>query len=1646
MRKCYASSVLFIREVMLIVFIIIGLTSSSQAQLTGAKAIPGAYATLAAAIADLNTQGVGTGGVTFNIAAGYTETFGSPTAGIISATGTAANPILFQKSGTGSNPVISAGVGTGTLDGIIVITGGSYITFDGINLLDPNTASALTEMEWGYALLKKNAAAPFVGCQYVTIKNCTITMNNLNTSSYGIFCNNQTAASATALTITATSDAMNNCKFFNNTITNSYYGIYLLGYNATSPFTLYDQNNEIGKDGANTITNWGGGTVAAYGIYAAYQNNIKVDNNSVTSASGGTSTVYGICLGTSTSSNAEIIGNTVTVSCSATTTSLAGIYNSAGGTTLTFDNTVTIANNTIQNCTWTTATTGSFYGIVGATSPSHINIYGNNVINNSKAGTTGTFYSILSVGGTTTNCYSNTIHDNSITAATATGALYGLFIQGAQLSETYHDNTIYNLTNSGTGALYGMNISSTTGAKTSYNNIIHTLSTTSGPLFGYISAYGIPHNFYKNQIYDLTATAAAGLVFGVSLAPTTLNMYNNYIYNLKAPAATSTNAINGIYLTGGTVANIYFNTVYINATSSSASTFGTTGIYASTTPIVDMRNNVIVNTSTPVGAAYTVAYRRSSTTLTSYSALSNSNDFYAGTPGANNLIFNDGTNSDQTIAAFKTRANNRDAVSFTELPNFTTIAGNTSRINTTIATQLESGGVKVASPISITDDYFGNVRNTTTPDVGAEEFAGILSDLNPPAISYTALPNTYTTSVLTATITDPSGVATSGSGRPTLYWKLNAGSYTAVTGVSIGNNQFTFTFGGSGSPGDVISYYIAAQDNAGTPNVGTYPSAGASGYSVNPPAASTPPTTPSTYTVTASALAGDYTVGATLFKKITGKNIYFEKQITKVIVQEPVLGFKQETALQKKAGKYSTLLDKDANDNLVDNGTGVSIPKEVEQITWIPMENGKKYDGPLYVKKSENPEYNYPEKVEGVYATITAAVADLNLRGVSAPTRFLLNDASYSTGETFPITIAINNANLPTATNTVTIKPSPSVTPTITGLATSTALFKLNGSDYITIDGSNSVGGTTRDMTLTSLTPSTTTACIVWVGSASTTDGATYNTIKNCNFVGTGSTTPTVIGLFIGNGTTLGSAGDASNSNNTIQNNSFIALQNGLYHSGFPYSPFDQNLTITGNSFGSATAANYLIFRGMLLQNAQNFNISGNTISGVVSTSASTSTMVGIQIGSNMVGGTINGNIINNINQTNTAGTYSAAGIYVGASTFNSNITISNNMIYNIVAYGNGYINGYNGYGIWLVSGGGYKVYYNSVRLSTNQTSTSSIPACLLVYNYVNTPGSVDVRDNIFYIDETTVLYGISITIMVPLTTFTNLNYNDYYSTSYLGYLGGYVYGDVPSWQSATGQDANSVSQNPVFNSLTDLHLNTSTVPYFLMGTPISGITKDIDGDTRNATYPYMGADEVPASPLPVELSTFTVSSKNGSSILNWETKTEHNSSEFIVERSVFAKNNWTEIGDVKARGNSNIPTKYSFTDSKLNAGKFAYRLKMVDVDGGFAYSSTINSVVELPQTFVLSQNYPNPFNPSTRIDYQLPSDARVTIELFSITGQKVAELVNNDQAAGYYSLEVGSSSLHKELATGVYIYRMTATGTVKGNNFTSTKKMLLLK
>ena len=196
--------------------------------------------------------------------------------------------------------------------------------------------------------------------------------------------------------------------------------------------------------------------------------------------------------------------------------------------------------------------------------------------------------------------------------------------------------------------------------------------------------------------------------------------------------------------------------------------------------------------------------------------------------------------------------------------------------------------------------------------------------------------------------------------------------------------------------------------------------------------------------------------------------------------------------------------------------------------------------------------------------------------------------------------------------------------------------------------------------------------------------------------------------------------------------------------------------------------------------------------------------------------------------------------------------------------------------------------------------------------------------------------------------------------------------------------------------------------------------------------------------PLPVELVTFSGLYNSGTVELTWETATEVDNYGFEIERKNSAQSEWKMIGFVSGSGNSNSPKYYSFTDNNLiGSEKFYYRLKQIDTDGKFEYSNIVEVTVNIGG-YKLVQNYPNPFNPSTKINYTIPETADVKVDIFSITGELVTQLVNLKQNAGNYSVEFNTSD-NRSLSSGMYIYRISVKG-ISGSNFTQTKKMVLVK
>ncbi len=210
--------------------------------------------------------------------------------------------------------------------------------------------------------------------------------------------------------------------------------------------------------------------------------------------------------------------------------------------------------------------------------------------------------------------------------------------------------------------------------------------------------------------------------------------------------------------------------------------------------------------------------------------------------------------------------------------------------------------------------------------------------------------------------------------------------------------------------------------------------------------------------------------------------------------------------------------------------------------------------------------------------------------------------------------------------------------------------------------------------------------------------------------------------------------------------------------------------------------------------------------------------------------------------------------------------------------------------------------------------------------------------------------------------------------------------------------------------------------------------------------YPYLPSGNILISDMqtglyvlqfegatPVELTSFTATADEQNVILNWSTATEENNNGFELQRKSTDK--YSTLAFIKGVGTTSETQNYTYTDKGLNPGKYIYRLKQLNFDGTYEYSTEISVNISAPTNFVLFQNYPNPFNPSTKIKFTLPEKEFVNLSVYNALGENVNTLYNKVMNAGSYSIDFNASGL----PSGIYIARLQA-----GEDIKSIKMSLL--
>ncbi len=175
---------------------------------------------------------------------------------------------------------------------------------------------------------------------------------------------------------------------------------------------------------------------------------------------------------------------------------------------------------------------------------------------------------------------------------------------------------------------------------------------------------------------------------------------------------------------------------------------------------------------------------------------------------------------------------------------------------------------------------------------------------------------------------------------------------------------------------------------------------------------------------------------------------------------------------------------------------------------------------------------------------------------------------------------------------------------------------------------------------------------------------------------------------------------------------------------------------------------------------------------------------------------------------------------------------------------------------------------------------------------------------------------------------------------------------------------------------------------------------------------------------LPVDLVYFRGYLQNNSSLLQWETNQENNTSHFDVERSVDGRS-FEKIGVVNANGFSNVARQYSFTDNdvaSLSSAIINYRLKMVDKDGEYKYSNVVNIyLADITKRVVIS---PNPASDETKVIINAVVNGKANWRLVDNYGRIVMQnSVQIKRGSNTFSINVS------KLSAGLYFLKVTGAG-----------------
>ncbi len=1242
--------------------------------------------------------------------------------------------------------------------------------------------------------------------------------------------------------------------FFNNTASTVAIGVFAT--TGSSDWTI--TGNSIYQTATRTFS---ASTTGFIGISVNYTsgNNFDVSNNYVggsaalaggtawTQAGAFTHTFIGIRLSVGTTTPSSVQGNVIqniSITTSTTSSVNAGIAAISGSL-----NIGTISGNIIGSTTgtgsiiWTGAGSGAtLCGILtGTGTPNAITVSNNLIGGVTIAGTgTTTFRGIRCEGSVVTSL---TISNNLIGSLTTANSiqsnsntsLVGISSTNTGQPISINTNTIANLQSTATttsaslrgieatGSVSGQNISgntlrnfSTTSTNTgttttaSIVGILLTGSSTSGNL--------ITNNTIKD-FSNTTAGASAVYVTGILITSTpSTTISRNFIYNMAVSSTSNTSACLGIYLFNSSATeNIHNNMIRLGTGLSSSINPIVRGIYDNTatgSPTNIIHNTIYIGGTQGSNTVNTACVHRS---------VASTMDI------KNNILWNDraSTGVPGAVAGrhYAIQASNITGT-FTSNSNilYTPNNGGTIGLYTSDRNTLfdwQSGSGKDGASFS-SDPKLLDPTNATAPDlhinpvpITAAEGNGVL--ISPPTDDFDGETRAGLTPVDIGA--DAGNFTGADLSAPVITYTLLGNTSSTSNRITSAFATITDASGINVAPGTAPRiYYKKSTDLNNTFNDNT---ASTVGWKY---AESTTGSSPFDFTIDYSLLNnGPVVVGDVIQYFVVAQDL-----------AAPNVGINAGTFTSIPASVALT-------------AAAFPIGGTINSYSVLPA-----ISGTLVV-----PSVTYPSLTiaGGAFAAINSSVVTGDI------TIEIAGDLAGETGA-----VQLNEFASPF---TVTIKPTGSAH-TISGTSTgSTALITLNGADRVTIDGSlGSTANTicpastaSRDLTISNSNTSTTSA-VIWLQTATGPNGATNNTIKNCNITGNSNIT-TLFGIGAGSTTISTTSLGNGNNNNSYINNNVSKTQFGIYSQGPSLANKNTGTVINQNLINTAAPDN-VAKGGIWIGFDNGAVISANRIENLLSSSDLFAITLGMgasfsnstTAGNEVINATVTKNVINNITNT---GTNSAAGISLSTAASGTTL-IANNMIGGVSANGTS-----TDFAAGILLGGGTGsttlIYYNTVWMNgtiQGGTAGSTQSFALAVTN--STAPVLDIQNNILVNTQlpnaggTTKFYSIGLAYSSTAGNYAGLtsNNNDFFSGTGANYFtaitGGLSAGTtrtLASWQTETGRDGGGLSHEflPVFTSATDLHLVAAdpiNLPLYNGAVTVS-VTDDIDCDTRATD---IGADE----------------------------------------------------------------------------------------------------------------------------------------------------------------------------------------------------------